>query len=200
MLKELFASDIRIHLLSRFLMNPEREYYGRELTAMLGSSSRSVHAELQNLASIGLIQKRISGKQHYYSANTAHPLFQDLQNIVRKTTGLRDVMIEQLTQFKSNIDFAFIYGSFASGDFTAESDVDLIIIGNVKSRKVSSVLMQAGESLEREINFSIFTKDELVNRLKNNDHFITRVIDKPIMFLIGDESDFRSLVEKSVVK
>ena len=177
-------------------MNPEREYYGRELTEVLGSSSRIVHAELKNLASIDLIRKRISGNQHYYSANTAHLLFQDLQNIFRKTTGLKDVLEEQLSQYAESIDSAFIYGSFASGDFTAGSDVDVMIIGDVKSRKISSVLLQAGESLDREINFSVFPKNELVNRLKINDHFITRVIEKPMLFLIGEENDFIGLVEK----
>jgi len=200
MLKELFTSDIRIQLLSRFLMNPNREYYGRELTEMLGSSSRIVHAELKNLEAIDLIRKRISGKQHYYSANTTHPLFQDLQNIFRKTTGLKDVIADRLDQFEGDIEYAFIYGSFASGDFTAESDVDLIIIGDVKSRKISSALLEAGDSLQREINFTVFTKDEFVNRLKDNDHFITRVVNKPMMFLIGDESDFRSLVQQRLAE
>lgn len=194
MLKALFTSDIRIQLLNQFLMNPEREYYGRELTEMLGSSSRIVHAELKNLASIDLFRKRISGNQHYYSANTAHPLFHDLQNIFRKTIGLKDVVADHLDQFEEVIDYAFIYGSFASGDFTAESDIDLIIIGDVMSRKISGVLMKAGESLDREINFSVFTKDEYVNRLKNNDHFITRVMEKPMMFLRGEERDLRRLV------
>jgi len=159
-----------------------------------------VHAELKNLEAIDLIRKRISGKQHYYSANTTHPLFQDLQNIFRKTTGLKDVIADRLDQFEGDIEYAFIYGSFASGDFTAESDVDLIIIGDVKSRKISSALLEAGDSLQREINFTVFTKDEFVNRLKDNDHFITRVVNKPMMFLIGDESDFRSLVQQRLAE
>jgi predicted nucleotidyltransferase len=163
---------------------------------VLGSSSRIVHAELKNLASIDLIRKRISGNQHYYSANTAHPIFQDLQNIFRKTTGLKDVLEEQLSQYGERIEFAFIYGSFASGDFTAGSDVDVMIIGEVTSRKISSVLLKAGESLEREINFSVFPKNEFVNRLKINDHFITRVIEKPLLFLIGEENDFRNLAQQ----
>lgn len=200
MLKELFTSDIRIQLLSRFLMNPEREYYGRELTLMLGSSSRSVHAELKNLESIDLIQKRISGKQHYYSINTIHPLFQDLQNIFRKTVGLKDVIVKALQPPIDEIEYACIYGSFASGDFTAASDVDLLIIGDITSRKISGVLMEAGESLEREINFSVFTKDEFVKRLQNNDHFITRIAEKPLMFLIGEESDFRELARQRLAE
>jgi len=193
MLRSLFSSDTRIQLLRIFLMNPDTEYYGRQLTEMLDAYPHAVHVELKNLESIELIQKRISGKQHYYSANTAHPLYRDLQNIIRKTVGLKDVIQGALNPFRDDIDYAIVYGSFASGDFTSESDVDLIIKGDVKSRKISSALLEAGELLQRELNFTIFTREEFRSRIKNNDHFITRVVNKPMMFLIGDESDFRSL-------
>jgi len=196
MLKELFTSEIRIQLLTRFLMHPEVEYYGRELTEILGASSRSVHAELKNLESIALIQKRISGKQHYYSANTRHPLFRDLQNIFRKTIGLKDAIAEGLKSIVEDIDYAFIYGSFVSGDFKAESDVDLLLIGDVSSRKLSNVLLEVGETIEREVNYSIFKRNEFTERLRTRDHFISRIIATPMLFIIGDSNEFRSMAEK----
>lgn len=88
-----------------------------------------------------------------------------------------------------------VYGSSASGDFATESGVDLIIVGEARSRKISSVLLKAGASLQREINFCILTRDEFMNRIRNKDHFIKRLIEKPVLFLVGGESDFRSLVE-----
>lgn len=196
MLKTLFSSEVRIQLLNRFLMHPDTEYYGRELSDMLHTSPRAVHVELGNLESIDLIRRRISGRQHYYSANRQHPLFGDLQNMFRKTIGLKDVLAEVLQQFSDDILYAFIYGSFASGNFTAESDIDLIIIGDVKSRKISGALLKAGKSLEREINFSVFTEREFMNRLKDRDHFITRIIEEPMMFLVGESSEFRNMAAK----
>ncbi len=70
-----------------------------------------------------------------------------------------------------------------------------VIIGDVKSRKISSVLMQAGESLEREVNFSVFLKSEFVNRLKTNDQFISRVVESSMMFLIGKASEFIDMAD-----
>jgi len=177
-------------------MHPETEYYGRELSNMLGASPRSVHLELKNLKSIDLLQRRISGKQHYYSVNTLHPLYRDLQNIFRKTVGLKDVVAEALRPYTASIAYAFIYGSFASGNFTAESDVDLIIIGDTRSRKLSSVLMKAGESLEREINCSVFSRNEFIGRLQKHDHFISRILEEPVLFLVGDPDEFSQLSEK----
>jgi len=169
MLKELFTSESRILLLNLFLMHPDEEFYLREISNMFKLSPRSVSLELKNLVNINLIQKKISGKQHYYSVNTNHPLFHELQSIFIKTIGIKDIIKEKLEKFKQYIRFAFIYGSIAKGNFNAVSDVDLMIIGNVSSRKLSGLLLEAGEVVSREINYSVMHYDELINRLKNND-------------------------------
>lgn len=196
MLKQLFSSEVRIQLLSRFLMHPEAEYYGRELADLFETSPRAVHVELRNLEAIHLLRKRISGKQHYYSANTRHPLYPDLQNIFRKTVGLKDVLVEALQQHTASIDYAFIYGSFATGDFTAESDIDILIMGTVSSRKISADLMEAGRTLQREVNFSVFSPREFAQRVNEGDHFLSRLLEQPKLFIIGDAHEFSDLAEE----
>ena len=181
-------------------MHPEQEFYLRELSNQFHLSPRAVSMELKNLESIELIKKRISGKQHYYSINTQHPLFPDLQNVFLKTIGLKDVIRDKLTPFHSSIDYAFIYGSVARGTSTAISDVDLMIIGNVSSRKVAGALSDAGSKLDREINFSIFTVEEFLDRLKKKDHFITALLKEPKIFIIGDSDEFRWMGEKRFQK
>ena len=157
MLKQLFSSNIRILILNQFLMHADKEFYLREIANIFNLSPRPVNLELKNLKNIGLLKKRISGNQHYYSANIQHPLFDDLKNIFLKTIGLKDVVKKYLEVFKSGIKYSFIYGSIAKENAAAESDIDLIIIGDVSSRKLSGVLLQAGNELKREINFSILT-------------------------------------------
>jgi len=199
MLKKLFSSEARIILLNQFLMHPDKEFYLRELSNQFHLSPRAVSVELKNLESIELIKKRISGKQHYYSINTNHPLFTDLQNVFLKTIGLKKVIRDKLTSFQSPIFYAFIYGSAARGNSPASSDVDLMIIGKISSRKVAGILAEAGSILNREINFSIFTIDEFLDRLKKNDHFMTALFKEPKMFIIGDPDEFKRMVEKRLV-
>ena len=193
MIKKLFGSEIRVKLLNRFLMNPDKEFYLRELSNSLNISPRSVSIELSNLEKIGLIKKRISGNHHYYSANTQHLIFGDLQNIFTKTVGVKNVIAYSLEPFKTDILFSFIYGSIAKGNATSTSDIDLFIIGNVSSRKISSALLNAGSKLNREINFSIFKKDEFIQRLKSKDHFITSIIKESKIFVIGNPNEFEGL-------
>ncbi len=181
-------------------MHPGEEFYLREIANLFNLSPRQVNLELKNLQSIGLLKKRISGNQHYYSINEQHPLFEDLRNIFLKTVGLKDVIKKYLEPFENEIDFAFIYGSMAKGNSVAESDVDLMIIGNLSMRKVSGVLMQAGSELGREVNFSIFSLNEFIERIKNKDHFITSLLREPKIFIIRDANEFDRLAKERMVK
>lgn len=97
MLKELFSSQIRVLLLNTFLMNSDSEYYLRELAEKFKVSPRHISLELQNLKKIELVKKRISGKQHYYSVNKNHPIFQELRNIFIKTIGLKSFIENALS-------------------------------------------------------------------------------------------------------
>ena len=193
MLKNLFSSEARIILLNQFLMHPDQEFYLRQLSNRFELSPRAVSLELKNLESIELITKRISGKQHYYAANKQHPLFSDLQNIFMKTIGLKDVIRKHLVPQEKDIQFCFIYGSLAKGNATTKSDVDLMIVGKLSSRSISGSLLKAGQELDREINFSIFSLDEVENRLKKKDHFLTTLFHEPKIFVLGDSHEFKRM-------
>ncbi len=196
MLKNLFSSEVRISLLGQFLLHSEDEFYLRQLSSHFKFSPRSVSLELKNLESIDLIHKRISGKQHYYSVDKQHPLFNDLKNIFIKTAGVKDIIAKALNDYVSQIEFAFVYGSFANGNATARSDVDLMILGDVKSRKISGSMISIGEKLSREINFSVITVTEFNQRLKDHDHFLTSVYNGPKIFIIGNLNEFERMGKK----
>jgi len=196
MIKKLFGSETRIVLLREFLLHPESEFYLRQFCTLLGLLPRSVSLELANLEGIGLIIRRPAGKSIFYHANRDHVLFDDLQRIIIKTVGLADVVRKALEPFKADIASAFIYGSFANGGFTAESDVDLMIVGKVSSLLISGAMGVAGQQLGREINFSIFTEEEFIRRLKENDHFMKNVADKSKLFLVGTAYEFERMAEK----
>jgi predicted nucleotidyltransferase len=200
MLSNLFTSKIRINMLTLFLMNPDREFYLRELVKILNISPRSVSLELKNLSNIELLKKRISGKQHYYRANTGHILFKDLQNMFLKTVGVKDVIYKLIKPFEQNIECCFIYGSIARGNFSSGSDIDLMIIGTISSKTLSPVLLKAGDSLNREINFSIFSKKEILERLKTNDHFIYRLFGEKKIVILGDSNEFKRMGNQRLVE
>ena len=195
MLKNLFSSEIRIKLLGQFLLHPQERFHLRRLARMLHASPRSIELELKNLQRIGLLKNEITGNVHNYSVNTQHPIFGDLQSIFIKTIGVGEKLAAALTPLQKGIRFAFIYGSFASGTITAQSDLDLMIIGNVSSLRLSSVLLKAGEEIGREINYSVIDGNEFKQRLRKNDHFLSALYRNKKIFIIGDSNEFERLAE-----
>lgn len=196
MLKALFSSQVRIDLLATLLMHPDEEFYLRELAAKLNSSPRSIHVELRNLEKIRLLQKRISGKQHYYRINRQHILYGDLRNLFLKTIGLRDQLRGELDHHAADIDFAFIYGSMASGRFDADSDIDLMIIGKVRPRQIAPSFAELRNQLGREVNAAIFPINEFAEKVRKQDHFVSNISADSLLFVIGEEHEFRRMVQK----
>ena len=189
MLKSLFSSANRIKILSRILLNPGEELYLRQFVSEMNIAPRQVNIELNSLVEIGLLNKRISGRQHYFSANQDHILFEDLRNIFLKTVGLKDIIIDKLGPFGSEIDFIYIYGSFADGTYSTDSDIDLMIIGNIQPRQLAGPIRQMGEQLKREVNFTIFPLLEYQSRLKNNDHFIKTIHNSKKQMILGGKNE-----------
>ena len=87
------------------------------------------------------------------------------------------------------IEDAFLYGSFAKGDEKADSDVDLFIIGNIDEDRLIRKLRIPEKEVQREINYSIFSRDDYEEKLKNEDSFLLSVIRGPKVFLKGSEND-----------
>ena len=135
MLEALIASRTRVKLLTLFLLNPESEFYVREIVRMTAENMNSVRRELANLESFGLVTGQKKGVQQYYTVNRDFFLYEELQKIVIKTEGVARHIKENLTAL-DEIQCMFIYGSFATGKAGAKSDIYLFIIGRVDESRL----------------------------------------------------------------
>lgn len=167
--------------------------YLREIERLSGVTVRILQQELKSLAAAGLVLCRKDGNRTYYEPNKSHPLYSDLRNIVLKTSGLGDVLHEVLQS--DAIQWAFIFGSVARGGEGAESDIDLMVIGSLGLRKLSGLLSGVSEKIGREINPHVFLAEEFLKRVQEEDHFVSSVLDSPLMFVLGDENEFRAMVQ-----
>lgn len=187
----LFHSEVRAEILRiLFGLRAGRLYRG-EIVALTTFAPASVEEELAKLVRLELLTTTKDGNRRYYSANQAHPLYPELHSIVLKTSGLKDVLCDALPRGK--ISFAFVFGSLAATRERAESDVDLMVIGEVGHRAVATPLRKAGEQIGREINPHFFTEEDFLARLAAADHFLGDVMAKPKLFIIGDENEFNDL-------
>jgi len=184
MLQKLFTSKTRVKLLTLFMMNPGREMYIREIARSTKENINAVRRELANLEEIGLLKSERKGNSKYYVANKKMPIYNELASIILKTEGVAKELKDSLIEI--GVETAFIYGSFASGEATVNSDIDIFIIGEINENKLIIKIKEVEKRLSREINYVLFTVKEFEKRVKSKDPFVLNVLKEPKAMLIGD--------------
>ena len=183
----------RRNVLGVLFTRPGVPMYLREIIAAVGGGQGQVQRELENLHRAGLIRREKRANQVYYSPNPDAPIYEELKAIAFKTFGVADVLRERLRPLAERIAVAFIYGSVARAEETAGSDVDVMIVGDVKFSDAVLALKPAEERLRRNINPSVYSRRELRSRLRERGGFFQRVIEEPKLFLIGNDRDLGQL-------
>ena len=176
-------------ILAATLVRPEKAWYASELARRLGVPSSSLQRELQGLAQAKILKTHRQGRMAYYQANVDSPLFSDLRGLLLKTAGLADVLADALKPLASKLRVVFVYGSIASGSEQSDSDIDLMVVGAASPMELASPLRHAHEFLGRAIHPTVYTPTEFEKKQKAKDHFLTRVLDKPKLFVIGNQDE-----------
>jgi predicted nucleotidyltransferase len=190
MIESLYISKSRIRrgLLALFYTNPSRTYYLRELSRLLECSVGSLRRELLKFQEDGLFLTERRGNLVFYSLNTGHPLYGEMKGIVAKTVGVVGSLRQALKSVVC-VQVAFIYGSFASNRENPTSDIDVFIIGDASLIELSKVLRSIQKRLMREINPTLYARDEYLKRKAEGGGFIEDILTKPKIMLIGNMDD-----------
>lgn len=170
MLKKIFGSGTRVKLFRQFLLNPNEEFFIRELTRILDEQINSLRRELQNLESIGMLKSRDRNRKKYYQINPHYPLLHELTNLVRKTDPACQALLKKLAKL-GEIDLLILSGSFIG----AEGEVDLILVGKVKKEDLEKFLEEnfAGE----DVKYALLTREDFLYRVTLKDKFIQDIFD-----------------------
>ncbi|MGZ5119702.1 MAG: nucleotidyltransferase domain-containing protein [Burkholderiales bacterium] len=177
-------------LLGLLFGQAERSFYATELIALAGAGSGAVQRELARLEQSGLVTVRRIGAQKHYQANADSPIYEELRGIARKTVGLAEPLRKALAPLAPKIVAAFVYGSVAKKQDTASSDIDLMVVSDVVSHAdLFKFLEPLTEQLRRTINPTVYTRAELTKRIKHKNHFVTRVLAQPKVWIYGKEDD-----------
>ena len=170
MLDTLITSKTRIKLLLKFFLNSNASSYLRNLEGEFGESTNGIRLELNKFEKAGLLSSRISGNKKLYSANTDHPLFNDIHNILLKYIGI-DQIISKVVSKLGGVNKVYLVGSFANG---IDSEViDLLLVGNDINREYLARLTARGEGfINRKIRYLVYSPEEfksVKNSYKSNE-------------------------------
>jgi len=171
MIESIITSKTRIKLLLKFFLNSQTTSYLRGLEAELGESTNSIRVELNRLENAGLLNTSVEGNKKLFFANTKHPLFFEINSILKKFIGI-DQIIERVTSQIGDLQSAYITGDFAIGkDSTI---IDLALIGEKLDKAyIDTLVEKAEEMINRRIKYLILTKDEM-------NHFYDK---KPVLLI-----------------
>jgi predicted nucleotidyltransferase len=129
------------------------------------------------------------GNQTHFSANAQHPVYPELSGLIRKTTGLQDVLARALEPLADGVVAAFVFGSVASGTEAAHSDVDLMVIGTASFGEVVNAVYEAQAAVGREINPKVMKREEWQAKRSAGQAFLNEVMHKPKLFIMGTADD-----------
>ncbi len=185
MLEKIFTSKTRIKVMG-FLFFNEEDTYLREISKRLKIPVSAVKREVDNLFNAGIIEK----KKNKIILNKNCNIIEDLKNIFIKTEFIVYPIRKSLE--KINAKFILIFGSFAKGDYSFDSDIDLLIIGNGKQSEAFKLLKNVENKIEREINPIIWTLEEL--KKNKNKGFVRDIRKKNKIMIKGDKNEFQRII------
>lgn len=145
MLFDIFVKSSEQKILSFFAMNPDQSFYGRQISRMLKISLGAAHGALSLLEKNGILVSQNISKTKLYRLDSFSPII----NAFKILNTL--LVLEPLAQsLKQNSRRVILYGSYSTGTFTSESDLDLFIVAEEKEKITSNI-----DSFKRKTNLDI---------------------------------------------
>ena len=181
----LFPNQYRRKVLALLFMQPGQKMHLRELARQTQAAPGTLKKELDALCQVGLLTSERVGNQVQFQANQGHPVFAELQALIRKTTGLADVLRQALQPLGDQVALAFVFGSMASGSAHAGSDVDLLVVGNASFAQVVEATHATQAQLGREINPKVMAPAEWARQCAEGHPFVQELLAQPRILLTG---------------
>lgn len=172
-------------VLAPIMLNPDREFRHNELVARAGSGRGGGQNAVRSLLEAGIASARRSGNQLLVSANRTHPLFEELRSICLKSFGVADRIREMLAPWSGSVDLAFIFGSVVKGTDRMDSDIDLIVVGEIDLLALHDQIGRTEADLGRPIHLNVYDRGEW--EALRQDPVMASIVSGPKVIVIGDD-------------
>ncbi len=157
MINTLITSKTRIKLLLKFFLNPDNSAHLRGLESEFGESSNAIRLELNRLEEADMLHSKQQGNRKLFRVNAAHPLYNEINSIVKKYFGL-DVVVEWIAKRMGNLQAVYLTGDIAKGKDSGL--IDLILVGDIDQQYLLKLIAKAEKLIKRKIRYLIYTETE----------------------------------------
>ncbi len=156
-LHSVIPSRTRVGILVKLFLNPGLKAYLRELASEFQVSTNAVRVELNHLTEHKILMSERSGRNVYYQANTAHPLFPELFSMVRKITGI-DELVRSVVDRLGNLEAAYLVGDYARGVDTGV--IDVVLVGDIDKVQLDDFSQKTEVYIQRKIRSLVLSSQE----------------------------------------
>jgi predicted nucleotidyltransferase len=180
-------------VLTALLLERSEPWYLSDLAKRLSRTPSTLQRPLNALVAAGILRRWNEGNRVYFARNPHCPFLPELVSLLAKTAGLTDSLQEVLKKHKKHIAVAFVHGSIATGRARSESDVDLMIIGDLSLSELTPLLAKAEFRLGRPVNAMVFSLAEFSEKLAAKHHFLSAVMKRDKIFVQGTADELENL-------
>lgn len=177
-----FRSKIARKALNYFFLNESSELYINEAARLFQEDPKNLYRTLLLLETEGILKSAFSGRERYFSANNRAPEYKSYKAVFLRTAGVERLLRDALSGLKG-IKNAYIFGSYANSGFSAQSDIDILLIGSHDQLEAEKALLKLRKSLGREINLIHMTEEEFA-RKSGKDQLLKGIFEKKTIRLI----------------
>lgn len=188
-LQDIVISKTRVKMLELFFTNSEEMFYVREISRKTKEQVNAVRRELERLLGTGLLKSEERGNRLYYNLNKRYPYYQELNQIVAKSTGLGK-KIRRFRRKLGKLEFVMFSGKYTSGILPAKDEVDMLFVGDVVLSELKEIIKIEEQQLGREINYAVFSLEEFEFRKTRRDPFVLDILYGSRVMVIGSEIEF----------
>jgi DNA-binding transcriptional ArsR family regulator len=165
LLDSLITSRTRLKLLLRFFLNASTSSYLRNLEDEFGESTNAIRVELNRLEEAGLLTSEMISNRKVYKANTNHPLFPDINSIIRKYLGI-DKLIEEVLAKLGDVKEVYLTGQLAKG-INSDTINLLIVSDSIDLDYLNRLVDKAGQLISRKITYAVTPAESAPAVLEN---------------------------------
>ena len=165
MIEALISSKTRIKLLLKFFLNSSTTAYLRSLENEFNESTNAIRVELNRLEEAGMLTSNLRGNKKIFRANTKHPLYGEIHNILLKHVGL-DRVVEDVIERLGEVQKVFLVGDFSRG--IDSQIIDLLFVGDIDVGYLVKLIDKAEGLISRKIRYLVYKESEFnQEELKN---------------------------------
>jgi len=179
----------RREILAAILLSPAKAWFLTELASHLGTSPSTLQREMNSLTESGILERKQDGRRTYYKARRESPAFDPLRELFSKTAGMIPTLGSEIGKFRKKIKWAAIYGSVAREEETPDSDIDLLLVGDIATSEILPMLRRVERRFGREVNLMRYSEREFRDKMRRGDHFLISIVEGKLITLMGPLDD-----------